>query len=473
MAVAGRFDLEEARREAQAAKRAARIRSIVSNVTLVVVLLAVAIGGKIGWDKWQERREAERAAAEAAQIAEEKARAEQQRAADAKAKALAEKREAERKALEEKREAERKAREEAREREKREREEARVREEERRHAEAEFRAAQQELKKFEDAKVSMLDFRPETYVCFEYGLEKAAKISVDESKWGTLAAHSERRRTAEFLEMLRDDSVTNVISDTCYPDRATFDHLLENLDAERFTLVVNLDDDARDRKLVLVAADKEKGLAAPEGMRALKAGGKISGWTVPFAYGDKIPFFLLEQATALQDYVEGGGVLLAICGGFQILGCTWLLGNETVPGLGILDIETKRAKGGSHNRLVGNVALESPLAKAPVVGYENHAGRTFLGDGCEPFGRIIDGRGEGNNGRDGFDGARYRNVVATYLHGPLLAKNPEIADWLIEKALARRAAENGSPAPALSALDDRAERAANAFMCAKLGVRAR
>ena len=294
MAVAGRFDLEEARREAQAAKRAARIRSIVSNVTLVVVLLAVAIGGKIGWDKWQERREAERAAAEAAQIAEEKARAEQQRAADAKAKALAEKREAERKALEEKREAERKARE----REKREREEARVREEERRHAEAEFRAAQQELKKFEDAKVSTLDFRPETYVCFEYGLEKAAKISVDESKWGTLAAHSERRRTAEFLEMLRDDSVTNVISDTCYPDRATFDHLLDNLAAERFTLVLHLAEEWRDRRLALVSTDIEKGLAAPEGLRPIKAGGKVAGWTVPFAYGDKTPFFLLEQATA-------------------------------------------------------------------------------------------------------------------------------------------------------------------------------
>ena len=298
MAVAGRFDLEEARREAQAAKRAARIRSIVSNVTLVVVLLAVVIGGKIGWDKWQENREADRAAAEAAQIAEEKARAEQQRAADAKAKALAEKREAERKALKEKREAERKAREEAREREKREREEARVREEERRHAEAEFRAAQQELKKFEDAKVSMLDFRPETYVCCEYGLEKAAKISVDESKWGTLSAHSQGRRTVEFLDMLRDDTVTNAISDACYPDRATFDHLLENLAAERFTLVLHLSEESRNRKLALVSVDIEKGLAAPEGLRPVKAGGKVAGWTVPFAYGDKTPFFLLEQATA-------------------------------------------------------------------------------------------------------------------------------------------------------------------------------
>lgn len=298
MAVAGRFDLEEARREAQAAKRAARIRSIVSNVTLGVVVLAIAIGGKIGWDKWQEKREADRAAAEAAQIAEEKAKAEQRRAAAAKAKALAEKREAERKALEEKRAAERKAREEAREREKREREEEKLREAERRRAEAEFRAEQQELKKFEDAKIASLDFRPETYVCFEYGLEKVAKLSVDESRWGTLFAHSQKRRTAEFLEALRDDTVTNVITDTCYPDRATFDHLLDNLDAERFTLVVNLDDDAQGRKLVLVAADKEKGLAVPESMRALKAGGKISGWTVPFAYGDKTPFFLLEQATA-------------------------------------------------------------------------------------------------------------------------------------------------------------------------------
>ena len=298
MAVVGRFDLEEARREAQAAKRAARIRSIVSNATLVVVLLAIAIGGKIGWDKWQEKREADRAAAEAAQIAEEKAKAEQRRAAAAKAKALAEKREAERKALEEKRAAERKAREEAREREKREREEEKLREAERRRAEAEFRAEQQELKKFEDAKIASLDFRPETYVCFEYGLEKVAKLSVDESRWGTLFAHSQKRRTAEFLEALRDDTVTNVITDTCYPDRATFDHLLENLDAERFTLVVNIDDDAQGRKLVLVAADTEKGLAVPEGLRALKAGGKVSGWTVPFAYGDKTPFFLLEQATA-------------------------------------------------------------------------------------------------------------------------------------------------------------------------------
>ena len=298
MAVGGRFDLEEARREALEAKRRAKIRSIVSNATLVAVLLAVAIGGKIGWDWWSEKRESERVAAEQARIAEERAEAEKRRAAEEKRKAEAAKREAERKALAEKREAERKAREEAREREKREREEEKLRAEERRRAEAEFRAEQQELKKFEDAQIAALDFRVETYVCFEYGLENAVRLSVDEDRWGTLASYSQKRRTAEFLEALRDNTVTNIITDTCYPDLATFDHLLGNLDAERFTLVVNINEDALGRKLVLVAGDKEKGLAAPDGARALKAGGRVSGWTVPFAYGDKTPFFILEQATA-------------------------------------------------------------------------------------------------------------------------------------------------------------------------------
>jgi len=298
MAVVGRFDLEEARREAQAAKRAARIRSIVSNSVLVIVILAVVIGGKIGWDKWQEKREADRAAAEAARIAEEKRAAEQKRAAEERAKELAAKREAERKAREEAREAERKAKAEAREREKREREEEKLRAEERRRAEAEFRIEQQELKKFEDAQIAALDFRPESHVCFEYGLENALRLSIDESKWGTLSSHSQKRRTAEFLEALRDDTVTNVISDTCYPDRTTFDHLLDNLAAMRFTLVATVNDDAQGRKIAIVVADVEKGLAAPEGMRALKSGGKVSGWTVPFAYGDKDPIFVLDQATA-------------------------------------------------------------------------------------------------------------------------------------------------------------------------------
>ncbi|MDA6987025.1 hypothetical protein OSM86_24015, partial [Escherichia coli] len=83
-------------------------------------------------------------------------------------------------------------------------------------------------------------------------------------------------------------------------------------------------------------------------------------------------------------YVEDGGVLLAICGGYQILGHEWLLGDEVVQGLGIVDMTTERAAGGSGDRLIDNIVLTSPLAKRPVVGYENHAGRTHLGAGVEP-----------------------------------------------------------------------------------------
>lgn len=180
---------------------------------------------------------------------------------------------------------------------------------------------------------------------------------------------------------------------------------------------------------------------------------------------------LSKLADELRAYVEGDGVLLAICGGYQMLGKSWILDGESVEGLGLVDIETRRAEGGSHNRLVGNIALESPLARMPVIGYENHAGRTYLGSDCQPFGRIMGHCGRGNNGKDGMDGVLYRNVVGTYLHGPLLAKNPEVADALIARALARRAENGGRPAQALPSLDDAMERAANKFMCTKLGIR--
>jgi CobQ-like glutamine amidotransferase family enzyme len=179
---------------------------------------------------------------------------------------------------------------------------------------------------------------------------------------------------------------------------------------------------------------------------------------------------LLAQAQDLRSYVEDDGVLLAICGGYQILGHEWLLGDESVTGLGICDIATKRAEGGSHNRLVGNIALESPLAKMPVIGYENHAGRTFLEPGCKAFGYVKGKHGKGNNDTDGVDGVRYRNLVGTYLHGPLLSKNPEVADWLIQRALDRRAAKEGRPPLMLPPLEDLEERAANEFMCDRLGL---
>jgi len=177
---------------------------------------------------------------------------------------------------------------------------------------------------------------------------------------------------------------------------------------------------------------------------------------------------LLAQEDDLRAFVEDDGVLLAICGGFQILGRKWLLDGEAVEGLGILDMETKRAEGGSHNRLVGNIALSSSIAHLPVIGYENHAGRTFLGPGCQSFGRVTGHFGHGNNDSDKADGVLYRNVVGTYLHGPLLSKNPEVADWLIDRALARRAAKEGRPAPVLPPLEDAEERAANSSMARRV-----
>lgn len=178
-----------------------------------------------------------------------------------------------------------------------------------------------------------------------------------------------------------------------------------------------------------------------------------------------------EQLLAMRDelaaYVEGDGPLLAICGGYQILGRQWLWGDELVPGLGLIDMETRRP-GTSADRLIDNMVLESPLAAHPVVGYENHAGRTYLGEGVEGFGRVVSSCGHGNNDDDRVEGARYKNVVGTYSHGPLLSKNPEVADWLLVRALERRTQRTGTPAADLAPLDDSAELAANASMVKRL-----
>ena len=179
-----------------------------------------------------------------------------------------------------------------------------------------------------------------------------------------------------------------------------------------------------------------------------------------------------EDLMGLRDdlarFVAADGPVLAICGGYQVLGRRWLLGEEEVEGLGILPMETRRP-GTSADRLIGDVALRSPLAKRPVIGYENHAGRTYLDEGAAPFGAVASGKG-GNDDQSKADGARFRNVVGTYLHGPLLAKNPEVADWLVQRALERRSGRTGATAPQLQPLDDSAEAAANEAMVHRLGV---
>jgi CobQ-like glutamine amidotransferase family enzyme len=125
-------------------------------------------------------------------------------------------------------------------------------------------------------------------------------------------------------------------------------------------------------------------------------------------------------------------VVLAVCGGYQLLGESYTLGDRELPGIGLVDLRTVRGEG---ERLIGNCAIEADLGTGPrvIAGFENHGGRTHLGPGEQPLGRVL--RGHGNNGADGFEGVRRDNVIGTYLHGPLLPKNAWLADRLTELAL--------------------------------------
>ncbi|MBE3590055.1 MAG: glutamine amidotransferase, partial [Firmicutes bacterium] len=135
---------------------------------------------------------------------------------------------------------------------------------------------------------------------------------------------------------------------------------------------------------------------------------------------------LLKKRQEWKAAVEGGLPLLAVCGGYQLLGEFYQLADGTkLPGLGVLDLVTTAGR----PRLIGNIAVESPEAGI-IVGFENHGGRTVHRH--EPLGRVLSGHG--NNGRDGFEGVRYRNVVGTYIHGPLLPKNPRLADFVLRLA---------------------------------------
>ena len=151
---------------------------------------------------------------------------------------------------------------------------------------------------------------------------------------------------------------------------------------------------------------------------------------------------------ALHAAAGREAVVLAVCGGYQLLGHSYQLGDEELPGIGLVDVRTVRVPG---PRLIGNCAIECDLGSGPQVlaGFENHGGRTYLDAAAEPLGRVL--RGHGNNGSDGTEGARRANVLGTYLHGPLLPKNHWLADHLIELALGIR----------LEPLEDSLERAAH------------
>jgi CobQ-like glutamine amidotransferase family enzyme len=142
---------------------------------------------------------------------------------------------------------------------------------------------------------------------------------------------------------------------------------------------------------------------------------------------------LLKYRQEMDQLIEDGAAVLAICGGYQLLGEKYIdADGNNVPGLGIFDYYTQSEKG----RLIGNIIIKNSLDLTPrtLVGFENHGGRTYHEH--QPLGQVE--VGYGNNGKDGGEGMVYQNCIGTYLHGPLLPKNPHLADYLILKALERK-----------------------------------
>ena len=138
---------------------------------------------------------------------------------------------------------------------------------------------------------------------------------------------------------------------------------------------------------------------------------------------------------AMHAAADRGAVVFAVCGGHQLLGHSYQLGADELPGVGLVDLRTVREEG---PRLIGNVAIEVELPGAGrrvLAGFENHGGRTHLGPGETPLGRVLSGHG--NHGGDGYEGVRRGKVIGTYLHGPLLPTNAWFADWLIAAAYLR------------------------------------
>lgn len=179
-----------------------------------------------------------------------------------------------------------------------------------------------------------------------------------------------------------------------------------------------------------------------------------------------------NKATAVKKMFKEGTPGLFVCGSPQLLGHSYMTGDgKTLKGLSVFDFVTRHF-GHDKPRCIGNTAgeisskfkVQSSKFRTTIVGFENHGGRTYLGNNAKPFARVLSGFG--NNGEDGFEGAVYNNVIACYYHGPLLPKNPHIADWLIVKALENKYKKKISLAP----LDDELEWKAHDFMLKRMGL---
>ena len=163
---------------------------------------------------------------------------------------------------------------------------------------------------------------------------------------------------------------------------------------------------------------------------------------------------LVAKADGIRAAVDGGAGVLAVCGGYQLLGRGYRdLHGIDLPGVGLFPHETVAGE----TRMIGDVLLEcelEPGVKRTLAGFENHAGRTMLDPGAQPLGRVV--AGFGNDGESGFEGCRVGRAVGTYLHGPLLPRNPWFADWVLRRALAHRLDEPPELAPLPDELEEQA-----------------
>ena len=169
------------------------------------------------------------------------------------------------------------------------------------------------------------------------------------------------------------------------------------------------------------------------------------------------PDFVSEKGQAVREAVEDGAVVLAVCGGYQLLGHTYTtVDGQELPGAGVFDV---RSVPGTR-RHIGNLVAEANLDGTPrtLVGFENHSGQTYLGPGVTPLAKVL--QGGGNNGEDGTEGAVYKDAYGCYLHGSLLPKNPWLADRLLSRALRRRYGDEAMAV--MTPLDDTLEERAHA-----------
>jgi lipid II isoglutaminyl synthase (glutamine-hydrolysing) len=174
---------------------------------------------------------------------------------------------------------------------------------------------------------------------------------------------------------------------------------------------------------------------------------------------------LAALGAGLHEAFEAGAAFLAVCGGYQLLGRFYRdQSGEELPGIGLLPLHTVAGT----RRMIGDVLLECELEsgrKQTLAGFENHAGRTILDEGAEPLGRVV--AGFGNDGESGYEGCRVGRAIGTYLHGPLLPRNPWLADWLLAQAIAHRTGE----LPVFEPLADDLERRAHAVSARRAETR--